>query len=341
MSISEEIANKYNILKQTTFAELNSLLQPHFKPILYELVTMSKYPNIRRAGEQPPKQVQYEIFSAMMRLSVELLHYQDYQVYERELEVGDLMRMADNVEKLFEYLPVEEIDTLKLAQNYMAEYRLFIRDKDDNKERIHLNYLKRQIKDLNERVFHLGTEKQQLEHQMQDTQKLFENQMSIFRTQHIEEVESMKKMYLKQIDELREQGLGRIIKDQDKIRALGDSIIEEMNNRSDDEEKSLILEELRIKLKQIFIDHLDSHKTFKAKEQKFEEIKYMEFVTYLLNKYKSDNGWLVERLADLNRDYQDLQIKFEALSKSIIRQTGKKQVQISLDSIKGKNQQNL
>lgn len=47
------------------------------------------------------------------------------------------MRMADNIEKLFEYLPCEELDTLNLGQNYLGEYRLFIREKDDNKERVH------------------------------------------------------------------------------------------------------------------------------------------------------------------------------------------------------------
>jgi len=47
MSVSEEIANKYNILKQNTFAELNSLLKNHFKPILYDLITTNRYPNIR------------------------------------------------------------------------------------------------------------------------------------------------------------------------------------------------------------------------------------------------------------------------------------------------------
>ena len=47
------------------------------------------------------------------------------------------MRMADNIEKLFDYLPADETDTLKLAQSHMAEYRQFIRDKDDNRDRLH------------------------------------------------------------------------------------------------------------------------------------------------------------------------------------------------------------
>ena len=40
------------------------------------------------------------------------------------------MRMADNIEKLLDYLPCEEIDSLKIMQNYLSEYRQFIRDRD-------------------------------------------------------------------------------------------------------------------------------------------------------------------------------------------------------------------
>ena len=75
MSVSEDIASKYNLLKQQYYSEVNQMLVPHFSTVKCELISLEKYPNIRRAGEKQTKQVQYEVFNSMLRLSIELLHY--------------------------------------------------------------------------------------------------------------------------------------------------------------------------------------------------------------------------------------------------------------------------
>ena len=40
----------------------------------------------------------------------------------------------------------------------------------------------------------------------------------------------MKKMYINQIEDLRVDGLGKIMQDQNKIIALGDSILDEIHH---------------------------------------------------------------------------------------------------------------
>ena len=91
----------------------------------YELITVQRYPNIRKTGEVQTKQLQYEILSSMLRLAVELLHF----VREKDLsQVEELHRTCLNIEKLFDFMPYEEVDTLKLVQTYLDEFKQFIRD---------------------------------------------------------------------------------------------------------------------------------------------------------------------------------------------------------------------
>lgn len=79
----------------------------------------------------------------MLRLAVEILHYQDILNLNKEISRSDLWRMTSNIEKLFDYMPYEEIDSLKLFQAYLEEFKDFLReDKDNFKERMQVDHLR-------------------------------------------------------------------------------------------------------------------------------------------------------------------------------------------------------
>lgn len=46
--------------------------------------------------------------------------------------------MANNIDKLLEYLPFDEFDTLKLTLSYLQEFRTFIKEKSDGKANTHI-----------------------------------------------------------------------------------------------------------------------------------------------------------------------------------------------------------
>ena len=163
----------------------------------YELITVQRYPNIRKTGEVQTKQLQYEILSSMLRLAVELLHF----VREKDLsQVEELHRTCLNIEKLFDFMPYEEVDTLKLVQTYLDEFKQFIRDGStlDSKEQVKIDYLQRQVHDLNHDKALLVEEKLELRAMIED----FDKRIDIFRVKHVEEVESVKRSYMLQVNEL-------------------------------------------------------------------------------------------------------------------------------------------
>lgn len=114
----------------------------------------------------------------MLRLSVELLHYQGDQALlsgeqvQAALKEDDLWRMAGNIEKLFSYMPYEEVESLKLFQNYLSEYREFIRDSGSNKsKRSQIEYLEKRVRELTIQVFDYQQDKLMHEKIILETQK--------------------------------------------------------------------------------------------------------------------------------------------------------------------------
>ena len=67
-------------------------------------------------------------------------------------------------------MPYEEVDTLKLVQTYLDEFKQFIRDGSafDSKEQVKIDYLQRQVHDLNHDKALLVEEKLELRAMIED-----------------------------------------------------------------------------------------------------------------------------------------------------------------------------
>jgi cell division protein FtsB len=44
---------------------------------------------------------------------------------------------------------------------------------------------------------------------------------------------------------------------------------------------------------------------------------------YLIDKYRNDNSWLVDKLAELNRENQDLESRLSKLNNGLVRKIAK------------------